>query len=110
MNLVTAVVVENALSLTKQDEEHRIYELKLLKEKELQKLADMFATLDLDGSGEINEEEFRVAMRDNPDLIDKFKLLGFDEKNWERLFSDLDDGDGTLTLDEFAEGLKLMAG
>merc|ERR1719359_1499486 len=68
-------------------------------------------SLDLDGSGDINKAEFLKAVRGSPEIVDKFKLLGFhDGTNWAKLFHDLDDGDGTLSLREFVDGLRSMLG
>lgn len=48
--------------------------------------------------------------QNRPDILDKFKLLGFDEKEFKNLFSDLDNGEGSLTIDEFLEGVMKMQG
>merc|ERR1719262_1517644 len=109
MNLITAVIVEEAIQRTAEDEEQKLHELSLHKEQELQALHSIFMSLDLDGSGDINKAEFLKAVRGSPEIVDKFKLLGFhDGTNWAKLFHDLDDGDGTLSLREFVDGLRSM--
>merc|ERR1719238_1528206 len=64
LNLVTAVVVENVLLISqneqvmekKRDEQRRYDNIRLLKE--------LFADMDEDGNGELSLEEFQAAMDD----------------------------------------------
>lgn len=110
MNLVTAVIVENAIQMTRDDEEQRLHEMKQQKDKELANLRKIFVTLDRDQSGEITGDEFERACHENPDIVNKFKLIGFEDESIMKIFQDLDSGDGFLTVDEFLGGLTLMQG
>eukprot|EP00746_Dinoflagellata_sp_MGD_P006957 gnl/MRDRNA2_/MRDRNA2_113734_c0_seq1.p1 gnl/MRDRNA2_/MRDRNA2_113734_c0~~gnl/MRDRNA2_/MRDRNA2_113734_c0_seq1.p1 ORF type:complete len:652 (-),score=97.96 gnl/MRDRNA2_/MRDRNA2_113734_c0_seq1:154-2109(-) len=110
MNLMTAIIVENAMEMAKEDEEAQLHELALRKKKEFDKLTRVFLSLDGDESGDIHEEEFEKAFMTRPDILDKFRLLDFDEKDFKRLFTDLDNGDGVLTTDEFLDGMMRMQG
>ncbi|KAF4759202.1 hypothetical protein FOZ63_018559 [Perkinsus olseni] len=53
MNLITAVIVENAFSIAKEDDEQLAIEAERKKMKEVADLGDLFADLDTDGSGEV---------------------------------------------------------
>merc|ERR1719350_734980 len=62
-NLITAVIVENAFSMAKEDAAHRAKEAELVKKRELKELADLFLEIDKDGSGELTDTEFFSALR-----------------------------------------------
>lgn len=110
MNLVTAIIVENAMNQSKEDQEQLLKELEVKKEQEFKHLQKMFLALDQDGSGELDEAEFADALDAQPEIIDQFKLLGFDENEIRNFFTDLDNGDGSLSTDEFIGGLQSMQG
>eukprot|EP00746_Dinoflagellata_sp_MGD_P136415 gnl/MRDRNA2_/MRDRNA2_70340_c0_seq2.p1 gnl/MRDRNA2_/MRDRNA2_70340_c0~~gnl/MRDRNA2_/MRDRNA2_70340_c0_seq2.p1 ORF type:complete len:673 (-),score=112.77 gnl/MRDRNA2_/MRDRNA2_70340_c0_seq2:177-2195(-) len=110
MNLVTAIIVENALNQSKSDEESLLRELEVKKESEFKHLHNMFTRLDRDGSGELDEEEFNTALEEEPMIVDQFMLLGFEENEIRNFFKDLDNGDGSLSTDEFIGGLQAMQG
>ncbi|CAE7676520.1 Cacna1h, partial [Symbiodinium pilosum] len=44
------------------------------------------------------------------EVATKLKLLGFKEDDCQVIFNLLDEGDGSLTIDEFFEGLQEMKG
>eukprot|EP00931_Biecheleriopsis_adriatica_P116307 TRINITY_DN9196_c0_g1_i5.p1 TRINITY_DN9196_c0_g1~~TRINITY_DN9196_c0_g1_i5.p1 ORF type:complete len:561 (+),score=92.54 TRINITY_DN9196_c0_g1_i5:58-1740(+) len=103
MNLVTAVLVETALSTAA---EERLTEDHVTKRKLkalLPTLLEMFQQLDTDGSGEISVEEMdQVHVNHLPkDFQNKVSADTMKE-----LFEVLDtDGTGKLSRDEFVEGL-----
>lgn len=110
LNLITAVIVDNAMAISRQDEEQKLRDIEDERAAEFTKLEKLFRNMDADGSGEIDEEEFRSAYETNVEISDKFTLLGFEPDEIESLFHDLDTGDGMLSLDEFIGGLRGMSG
>lgn len=111
LNLITAVIVDNAMEISKADQDNRLQELHKLREREFRQLEALFLQMDADGSGEISSEEFDEAIRDHPEVVATFHLVGFqDIREIKNLFNELDDGDGTLSVDEFVDGLRSMQG
>jgi voltage-gated sodium channel len=111
LNLVTAVIVENAMANSKQDDKQKLIELEEAKAAQVTSLKRVFAALDVDGSGEISEAEFIHACTNRQEIINKFKLLDFDEREMMNLFKDLEvSNDGQLSLEEFEHGLYSMQG
>jgi len=78
---------------------------------EITSLKRIFAALDVDGSGAIDEAEFLQACTNREDIMNKFRLLDFDEREIMNLFKDLEvSSDGLLSLEEFESGLHSMQG
>ncbi|CAJ1376841.1 unnamed protein product [Effrenium voratum] len=109
MNLVTAVIVENALSHSKQDEETLLAQKDLEEKRLLKTFRALFEVMDEDNSGTLTLEEFQSAF-ETKEVATKLKLLGFKEMDCQSIFNLLDEGDGSLTIDEFFEGLQEMKG
>ncbi|KAF4661301.1 hypothetical protein FOL47_006750 [Perkinsus chesapeaki] len=109
MNLITAVIVENAFSIAKEDEEQLAIEAERKKTKEVSELGELFADLDTDGSGELSRGEFEEALR-NPRVLRKLALLDVDADELDEVWHMLDNGDGSLTLSEFITGVRKMRG
>lgn len=110
MNLVTAVIVENAMSNAAADVDHLVREKETKVRKELKELRAMFALLDADGNGFISWDEFQASFK-NEALMKKWTLLDFRREDCEELFALLDDNhDGQIALAEFFEGLQRMKG
>eukprot|EP00930_Biecheleria_cincta_P002695 TRINITY_DN10368_c0_g1_i4.p1 TRINITY_DN10368_c0_g1~~TRINITY_DN10368_c0_g1_i4.p1 ORF type:complete len:541 (+),score=112.08 TRINITY_DN10368_c0_g1_i4:165-1787(+) len=109
MNLVTAIIVDNALKNSQKDSEAVLAE----KEKEfkaaLVQFQSLFEMMDVDGNGELTREEFKIAFQD-PQIEMKLKMLDIQMKDCEEIFDLLDTGDGVLSLQEFFEGITSMAG
>lgn len=109
MNLVTAVIVENALSHSKQDEETLLAQKDQEQKSLLKTFRCLFEVMDEDDSGTLTLEEFQGAF-ETKEVATKLKLLGFKEEDCQVIFNLLDEGDGCLTIDEFFEGLQEMKG
>lgn len=111
LNLVTAVIVDNALTISKADEKQKLIDLHATKKAQIASLKRIFAALDVDGSGAIDETEFTQACTNRVEIMNKFRLLDFDEREMMNLFKDLEvSSDGLLTLEEFESGLNSMQG
>lgn len=112
MNLVTAVLVEQAIQTARMDaESDRTFRQQ--KMKELSPLIrHLFQTLDQDGSGSITKEEILMRMENHggrlrvpADLVDIFK-----PESMLQLFDILDSDDsGECDEDEFVNGVMQMA-
>lgn len=109
MNLVTAVIVENALSHSKQDEETLLAQKDQDEKRLMKTFRQLFTIMDEDSSGTLTLEEFQNAF-ETKEVATKLKLLGFKEDDCQVIFNLLDEGDGSLTIDEFFDGLQEMKG
>jgi Ca2+-binding EF-hand superfamily protein len=107
MNLITAVIVENAFTIAKDDEEMEAKQIEKKNQEEIKGLALMFKDLDEDQSGELNKREFENALT-KPKFLNKLKLLDMNEDECMEVWDLLDDGDGLLTVEEFTNGLRRM--
>eukprot|EP00930_Biecheleria_cincta_P018227 TRINITY_DN14271_c1_g1_i1.p1 TRINITY_DN14271_c1_g1~~TRINITY_DN14271_c1_g1_i1.p1 ORF type:complete len:590 (-),score=113.11 TRINITY_DN14271_c1_g1_i1:37-1806(-) len=106
MNLVTAIIVENALSASRNDENHRLKLMEDIKKKELKELQDLFELMDADGDGTLDWDEFEAAFADE-EMSRKWKLLDFHAEECKELFDLLDDGDGGIETGEGHRTSKL---
>eukprot|EP00930_Biecheleria_cincta_P055749 TRINITY_DN42027_c0_g1_i1.p1 TRINITY_DN42027_c0_g1~~TRINITY_DN42027_c0_g1_i1.p1 ORF type:complete len:494 (+),score=91.05 TRINITY_DN42027_c0_g1_i1:225-1706(+) len=105
MNLVTAVIVEGALTQAREDKEVKLaYEAKRVSAL-LPQLKQMFLDLDEDGSGTLSLDEVLNA----PDEVQEQlgKIGGCDQLPV--MFELLDaDGSGELSVEEFCDGILQM--
>jgi len=108
-NLVTAIVVESAFEIVQQDSAAQAKAVDLEKKKELTVLAELFLEIDKDGSGEITEEEFMEAMM-NAKVQQVLVLLDMKPEDMTDMWKILDEGEGSLTIREFTNGLRRMKG
>jgi len=109
MNLVTAIIVDNCLACTRQDEGHEIARKERQKQEELKDLQRLFSRLDTDSSGTISWKEFKKSFRD-PAMTKKWLMLDFEADECQELFRLLDDGDGEIKTEEFFKGLRRLRG
>lgn len=110
LNLVTAVIVENALEISKQDREMRLAQLREDQEQAASCLGDLFRELDVDNSGSIVRAEY-VAAYKNRRVMEQLQLLGFVENDFPQLFDLIDmDGDGRVPRAEFVEMISRLQG
>ncbi|CAE8640011.1 unnamed protein product [Polarella glacialis] len=109
MNLVTAIIVENAVSNARNDEETQLRLRDQKKSHELVHLKALFTLMDADGDGTLSWDEFECSFSD-PDICDKWRLMDIEPDECQKLFRLLDTGDGTIDTDEFFEGLSKMKG
>lgn len=108
-NLITAIIVENAFSIAKEDSAHQAKEIEHQKKRELKVLADLFLEIDKDGSGELTTEEFFGALQ-NRKVKQMIDLLELKASELEDVWNVLDDGDGLLSIKEFTNGIRRMKG
>jgi Ca2+-binding EF-hand superfamily protein len=109
MNLITAVIVENAFAIAKDDQEQAAKMMEKQKTRELKSLSELFQEIDIDGSGKLTKKEFMTALG-NPRVSHKLLLLEMSQQDLIEAWELLDDGDGELDISEFAGGLRRMKG
>lgn len=109
MNLVTAVMVEQAFGFMRQSEDEMVHAREKAKQMELDSLRSIFEDLDEDGNGRLTKEELDASRR-HPKIQKQLRKLDITAKEIEELWDILDDGDGELTVHEFVNGMKKMKG
>merc|ERR1711920_904075 len=73
------------------------------------KLKTLFDKLDVGGDGAITCDHFEALMKDPENRI-VMSALGIDPTDVDAIFRLLDDGDGSLTAQEFVEGATRIRG
>jgi Ca2+-binding EF-hand superfamily protein len=109
VNLITAVIVENAFESSKADEQDMAVVMQREKEREVEELRDLFLECDQDGSGELTKDEFYEAIA-KPKIKQKLNFLEIQTSEVNELWDILDDGDGRLSAEEFTGGLRKLKG
>lgn len=109
MNLVTAVIVDNALKNSQKDAQELLKEKAKSKQLELARFRRVFEDMDVDGDGELSWPEFESAFEDK-DLSAQLRLLGIEPSNCREIFNMLDTGDGVLSVEEFFQGIACLEG
>mmetsp|Transcript_128059 Transcript_128059/g.370616 ORF Transcript_128059/g.370616 Transcript_128059/m.370616 type:complete len:571 (-) Transcript_128059:76-1788(-) len=109
MNIVTAVLVDNALSNSKKDAQEIVAAQEKEKQKAFMRFRSLFEDMDTDGSGDLSRDEFQEAFAD-PGICAQLRALKLEAEDVEEIFSLLDSGDGVLSLAEFFEGIQRMEG
>lgn len=110
LNLVTAVIVQQALEMSSADEADLAKQLQAQREEDMRELEGMFKMLDEDQSGQVSLEEFMQAFKIK-EVKTKMTLLGLKEAEMLDLFRLLDtDGEGELSLEEFMQGMSQLKG
>lgn len=109
VNLITAVIVENAFESSKSDESDMAVVMQREKEREVEELKDLFLECDQDGSGELTKDEFHEAVA-RPKIKQKLTVLEINTSEIGELWDILDDGDGRLSANEFTDGLRKLKG
>lgn len=109
MNLITAIIIDNAFLMSKNNEDVRLAVLENERRQFIDELEEMFDMMDMNSDGTINWEEFEKSFSD-PELASKWKLMEFSNEDCLQLFNLLDNGQGIIDMKEFFEGLKQMRG
>ncbi|CAJ1362512.1 unnamed protein product [Effrenium voratum] len=109
LNLVTAVIVENAFSDSKSEEKELAVRLEREKEEELEDLKQFFLQIDLDGSGSLTKQEFFKATKQRK-IRQKLRALDIMPKDIDELWDILDEGKGELAVEDFQNGIRRLRG
>lgn len=109
LNLVTAVIVENAFSDSKSEDLELAVRLEREKEEELEDLKQFFLQLDLDGNGALTKQEFFNATKQRK-IRQKLRALDIMPKDIDELWDILDEGKGEMNVEEFQSGIRRLRG
>jgi len=109
MNLITAIIVDNAFRIRSEDGESQAKDLEEKKRADLKMLAELFMEIDVDGSGELSKEEFFGSLK-NAKVEQMVAMLEMKVIELTEVWDVLDDGDGLLTIKEFTDGIRRMKG
>mmetsp|Transcript_25263 Transcript_25263/g.72743 ORF Transcript_25263/g.72743 Transcript_25263/m.72743 type:complete len:567 (-) Transcript_25263:119-1819(-) len=99
LNLVTGVFVDGALKVSRSDKEIEL----------LEKAYSLFACGDEDSPGEISWDKFRTCLS-SEEAARFFEALEISQALAEDLFQLIDQGQGTLTLEELVAGGLMLQG
>jgi hypothetical protein len=108
-NILVAIVVFKAMNAKECDEEAKAFWMKVSQQSKQQELLKIFKSMDEDGNGELDREEFLDILGD-VSFMTKMRQLDIDLAELPDVFDILDDGDGRLTAFEFCSGLQRMQG
>jgi len=110
MNLVTAILVDNAVTCSQQDAEIHLQEKTMARNRDLQELRAFFELLDTDRNAIITWEEFKESFNDEA-ISKKWALLDFRPEECKELFDTLHDGVARgIDVSDFFDGLQHMRG
>jgi len=111
MNLVTAVIVDEALHSAATDRDLILNAAAAEKREKLAQMRQLFSAVDADASGSLTKSELRIAQATEPDVHTALGVLDLGASKVMDLFDLLDtEHDGALEVDEFCEGLgRIMA-
>eukprot|EP00931_Biecheleriopsis_adriatica_P030132 TRINITY_DN17784_c0_g1_i1.p1 TRINITY_DN17784_c0_g1~~TRINITY_DN17784_c0_g1_i1.p1 ORF type:complete len:618 (-),score=149.69 TRINITY_DN17784_c0_g1_i1:34-1860(-) len=112
LNIITGVFVDNATRNTTLDDDQMLLEEMESRKKWIEEIKVAFAKYDVDGSGEIEMDEFLVTIQDFT-VQNLMKNLGVDLRGSkpESIFMLFDqDGDGSIQVNEFASAIQHMHG
>jgi len=109
MNLVTAIIVDNALLRSQEDERQVRKQKKREQQKAEKRCRRVFQAIDEDGDENLTIEELKNACAD-PFLGRQLQVLDITSENADEIFKMMDTGDGVLSLEEFFEGTKRLQG
>lgn len=109
IRVITAVFLRDTLDAAASDAEEQVA-AELKKRKEYAgKLEEIFAAIDSEGNGVLTEGQL-IAALEYPKIRAYLQTLELDVFESKALFHILDDGDGTVTLKEFIDGLLRCKG
>eukprot|EP00747_Dinoflagellata_sp_TGD_P065646 gnl/TRDRNA2_/TRDRNA2_154444_c0_seq1.p1 gnl/TRDRNA2_/TRDRNA2_154444_c0~~gnl/TRDRNA2_/TRDRNA2_154444_c0_seq1.p1 ORF type:complete len:698 (-),score=151.83 gnl/TRDRNA2_/TRDRNA2_154444_c0_seq1:91-2184(-) len=110
LNLVIAVIVENAFKAKKNDIDIEARRKRDQMEKDIKELKALFVQIDADGSGILDKDEYDDAVKNNQKVKEKFDFLQISQDEADEIWNLLENGRGELRVEEFANGLRGMKG
>lgn len=109
MNLITAVIIENAFADSRTEEAELATRQAQTLAEELDHLTAIFMELDGDRSGKLSREEMVLTASSRKVRL-LLKNLGMTSKEMLQLWEILDYSEGELNVDEFIGGMKQLRG
>mmetsp|Transcript_80938 Transcript_80938/g.212468 ORF Transcript_80938/g.212468 Transcript_80938/m.212468 type:complete len:580 (+) Transcript_80938:125-1864(+) len=109
IHVVSALLIKDTLAVAAADQDMMMAQKAKEKDKFARRLREVFSSADESDDGMVNWDEFH-AMLGNPKAQASLSAMGLDAHQCESLFSMLDDGDGTVSFDEFLKGVVRLKG
>eukprot|EP00928_Gymnodinium_smaydae_P015158 TRINITY_DN15556_c0_g1_i2.p1 TRINITY_DN15556_c0_g1~~TRINITY_DN15556_c0_g1_i2.p1 ORF type:complete len:557 (-),score=74.73 TRINITY_DN15556_c0_g1_i2:348-1988(-) len=109
LNVVNAVFVQQSMKVAAADEEHAFKQRSKDHRTYTELIKRLFEHLDVSGDGEITLDEFEELCQ-VPKLQFWLSRLDLEYHDLLGLFQLLDDGDGSISLDEFTRGIFRLKG
>jgi len=109
IRIITALFLKETLAVAASDAEMMIQQKMKDKQKFASKLQEVFRAADESGDGLVSEAEFHAFLV-NPKARALFSAMELESHEVESLFEMLDDGDGSVSFDEFLQGVVRLKG
>lgn len=109
LNLVTAIIVDNASETQKADRHAALSRKNAERGKIAEELSVLFTELDSDGSGFLSRDEFQNSF-EHPVMCMKWNMLDISSTDLADLFDMLKNTSGEIELHAFLDGLMHMEG
>lgn len=109
LKVITGIFIQQTMRVANEDDELLVLQKKRLVESHAKGVGVLFKELDSDGSGALDKDEFTRALSD-PRLRVWLAALDLQSSDAENLFNLLDDGDGSISYQEFLSGAKRLKG
>eukprot|EP00443_Scrippsiella_acuminata_P002381 CAMPEP_0115298472 /NCGR_PEP_ID=MMETSP0270-20121206/68279_1 /TAXON_ID=71861 /ORGANISM="Scrippsiella trochoidea, Strain CCMP3099" /LENGTH=534 /DNA_ID=CAMNT_0002716157 /DNA_START=42 /DNA_END=1646 /DNA_ORIENTATION=+ len=107
--IITALFLKDTLAVAASDAELQMKEKEKEKKAYAARLLEFFNGADTSGDGKITFSEFQEFVTD-PRVRTYLMTLELDASETENLFTMLDDGDGSVTAEEFVHGAMRLKG
>lgn len=109
IRIITALFLRQTLSVATSDETLLCHEKVQQQRKHTESIRAIFTRADTTGEGLVSWDEFSVLLED-PQIKTWLSVLELEVREAQSIFQLLDDGDGSLTLDEFLSGVFRLKG
>jgi voltage-gated sodium channel len=110
MRVISALFLQETMNSVARDQDLVYQEKTRKRDKDVQKIREIFRSGDRDGGGTLCPKEFGALFKD-PRMKVWLEHLGLDVAEVSGLFRLMDDGDGLVTFEEFLSGcLRLRGG
>jgi len=110
LNLVVAVICNNAFDRAKQDDDILAAQKRLSMQLEIAELEKMFVDMDSDGDSMLSKEEYDNACANDEAVIAKLSALDIHANEYGNIWELLDDGTGEASVKRFADLLRALKG
>mmetsp|Transcript_71215 Transcript_71215/g.126856 ORF Transcript_71215/g.126856 Transcript_71215/m.126856 type:complete len:547 (+) Transcript_71215:79-1719(+) len=107
--VVQAVFIQQTMKATQLDDEALAKQKRRAKAKLLKRLENVFRRLDNTGDGTLDKSEFEEALKQE-EMVSMLEVFELEVSDIDVLFKLLDDGDGSISVDEFVAGVEHMKG
>jgi hypothetical protein len=109
VNIMTAIIVEYSFSAARKDTEMVAKHLERKRQHQITVLYKMFKELDEDATGTLSKKEFTDVL-DDPMFCLRIQSLELEISDLPDVFDICDDGDGSVSSEEFIKGMLRIQG